>query len=493
MQQQKKFEKSRQAGTVSMETFHAKIPPHSTEVELSVLGGLMLENAAMKRVADIINPADFYTEAHRIIYEAIVSISDSNRPADILTVGEHLKARGLLEQVGGFEYLSKIQDAVPSVAYIDAHAKVIREKAAVRACINASMEVLSKGFGDYGDVDQFLDEAEKKIFDATHKRALSKIKTIKEAVTDTFTQIDRLSSMKSSITGVPTGYVRLDSVTCGLQNSDLIVLAGRPSMGKTALALNIAVNAYRENKVPIVIFSLEMSVHQLMLRLLSSEAEVAANHLRVPSRLSQDEFLRLTVAADYLEKTSLFLDDSPELNVLEIRSRARRLKDEHDIGLIVVDYLQILRPSFTTRHDNREREVAEMSRSLKALAKELDIPIIALSQLSRSPEKREKSKRPQLADLRESGAIEQDADLVMFLYRETNPDAGPGQERPGAEPVRTELIIGKNRNGPTLTIPLDFVPVFTRFNDPEGEDQDFGGSTAIGGMGDTDVGGIDFD
>jgi replicative DNA helicase len=460
---------------VSVETFHAKIQPHSTEAELSVLGGIMLENKAINKVADIIKPEDFYTEAHRIIYTSVIQLSDANQPADILTIGEHLKSRGLLDSIGGFEYLSKIQDSVPTIANIDSHAKVVREKAAVRACIAASMEVLSRAYGEYGDLEDFLDEAEKRIFDATHKKTLTKVKPIKTAVGEAFKQIDKLSTHKSSITGVPTGFKRLDGVTCGLQNSDLVVIAGRPSMGKTSFALNIAVNAWRYGKFPSVIFSIEMSIYQLMLRLLSAEAEVNASTLRVPSRLSPEEFHRLTVAADYFEKASLFLDDSAELNVMEIRSRARRLKDEQDIGLIVVDYLQILRPAYSSRTDNREREVAEMSRSLKALAKDLDVPVVALSQLNRRPDTREKNKRPQLADLRESGAIEQDADLIMFLYRESlygeTADAG-----------KTEVIIGKNRNGPTTIIELDFVKEFTRFNDPEGDQVDFGGETNVDGI-----------
>ncbi len=445
----------------AVETFQLRVQPHSVEAEMSVIGGIMIDNRAINRVADIVSPDDFYVEAHSLIYSGILALSNANQPADILTVGEHLRSKGLLEGVGGLEYLSKLQDFVPTVANITAHAKLIREKAAVRACIAASLEVLSRAYGDYGDVDDFLDEAEKKIFEATRKKALVNVVPIKVAVNEAFKQLDRLTSHKSYITGVPTGFTKLDGVTCGLQNSDLVIVAGRPSMGKTSFALNIAVNAWKYAKVPSVIFSLEMSIYQLMLRLMSAEAEVNASHLKVPSRLKPDEFQRLTAAADYLEKASIFLDDSAELNVMEIRSRARRLKDEHDIGLIIVDYLQILRPVYSSRSDNREREVAEMSRSLKALAKELNVPVIALSQLNRRPDTREKNKKPQLSDLRESGAIEQDADLIMFLYSDSpvgKPDAIQ----------RVEVIIGKNRNGPTATIELDFVRELTRFNDPAG-------------------------
>jgi len=480
MQRDRKPQQKRSEPAVSIETFHAKVQPHSTEAELSVLGGIMLENRAIHRVVELLQPEDFYTEAHGIIFTAILELSKVNQPADILTVGEHLKSRGLLETVGGFEYLSKIQDAVPTYANIDAHAKLVREKAAVRACINASLEVLAQGFGDYGDVEDFLDQAEKKIFDATHKKSLSSIKSMKAAVNEAFKQIDRLSSEKSSITGVPTGFTRLDSVTCGLQPSDLVIIAGRPSMGKTAFALNIALNAWKQRKVSSAIFSLEMSVYQLMLRLLSSEAEVPASNLRVPNRLKPEEFHRLTVAADYLQQARIFLDDSSELNVMEIRSRARRLKDEADIGLILVDYLQILRPAVVSKQDSREREVAEMSRALKALAKELAIPVVAMSQLNRRPDQRDKNKRPQLSDLRESGAIEQDADMIMFLYRES--------AYTQSADTSAEVIIGKNRNGPTCMIPLDFVKEYTRFNDPEGDAIDYGGETAVDGADDTDFG-----
>jgi len=473
-----KKERKRTNPSGTVDTFALKVQPHSIEAEMSVLGGIMLENRAISKVADIIMPEDFYVEAHRIIYSSILALSDANQPVDILTVAEHLKSRGLLESVGSYDYLEKLQEFVPTIANIDAHARVVREKAAVRACISANLEILSKAYGDYGDVEDFLDEAEKKIFDATRRKSMVRVWSIKNAIGETFKQIDKLNAEQSHITGVPTGFTKLDGVTSGLQNSDLVIIAGRPSMGKTSFALNIAMNAWRYKRVPSVIFSLEMSIYQLMIRILSCEAEVDAMHLKVPKRLTPEEFHRLTVAADYLEKTAIFLDDSPELNVLEIRSRARRLKEEHDIGLILVDYLQILRPVHFGRSESREREVAEMSRSLKALAKELNVPIVALSQLNRRPETSEKNKRPQLADLRESGAIEQDADLIMFLYRE------PGQDEK-SDIAKTEVIIGKNRNGPTAIIELDFVKSFTRFNDPEGYQ--------IEAPQETEVEGIDFE
>jgi len=465
----------------ALESFHARVPPHSLEAEQSVLGGIMLENRALYTVGGLVAPSDFYVEAHRIIFEAILDLSRVNQPIDILTVGEHLKGKGLLESVGGYAYLAGLQDAVPASANLDAHARLIKEKASVRACIGASYEILSKAYGDYGEAAQFLDDAEQRIFSATHHRALKDVIPIKKAINDAFEQIDKLSTMKTSITGVPTGYRKLDSVTCGLQGSDLVIIAGRPSMGKTAFALNIAVNAWRCGAVPSVIFSLEMSIDQLVRRLLASEGGIEAQKLKIPGKLTKDDFRRLTQTADYLQKAAMFFDDSAELNVMEIRSRARRLKEEQNIGLIVIDYLQILRPATVSKNDNREREVAEMSRQLKALAKELGVPVVALSQLNRRPEAREKNKEPQLSDLRESGAIEQDADLVLFIHR----DAAYDKEIPEEDPRSREakVIVGKNRNGPTPVLRLEFVKELTRFNDPDAET--FAGD-------ETDVGGVDF-
>jgi replicative DNA helicase len=442
------------------DAFLGKVPPHSNDAELSVIGGILLHNSALDIVADIVRPGDFYTEAHSRIYQAILDLSAASKPVDLISLGEALKDRGELDAVGGLPYLSSILDSVPTSANIEAHARLVQEKSAVRACLGAALDILQRGYGDYGEAAAFLDESEQAVFEATRKRGEARLQNIYTAIKTTFDEIERLQKAKSDITGVPTGYPALDRLTTGLQPADLVIIAGRPAMGKTALALNIATNAVRQANTGVVIFSLEMSIHQLMRRLLASEASIPSGKLRIPRKLDTDDFGRLIEAADRFHKAPIYLDDSAEINVLEIRSRARRLKSRVDIGLIIIDYLQIMRPVRTSRGDvSREREIAEITRSLKALSKELNVPVVCLSQLNRGPENRQ-DKRPQLADLRESGAIEQDADLIVFLYREAayNHDSTD---------LTAEVIVGKNRNGPVGTVKLYFQKEFTRFDNLE--------------------------
>jgi replicative DNA helicase len=441
------------------------------DAEMSVLGGILLRSSSLDVVADIVRPGDFYSEANGTIYQAVLDLNTANRPIDLINLGELLKDRGELEAVGGLAYLSSILDAVPTGANIESHAHLVAEKAAVRSCLGAALDILERGYGDYGEAETFLDQAEQSVFEATRQRGQTRMQDIYTAVKTTFHEIERLQQAKSDITGVPTGFTMLDRMTTGLQPSDLVVVAGRPSMGKTALAMNIAVNAAMQANVGTVIFSLEMSVDQLMRRLLSSEASVSSNKLRLPRTIKHDDMYRLLEAADRLYKAPIFLDDSAEINVLEIRSRARRLKSKVDIGLIIIDYLQIMSAVRQSRGDvSREREVAEITRSLKALAKELDVPVICLSQLNRGPEARQ-DKRPLLADLRESGAIEQDADLILFLYR----DSFYNRE---STDQTAEVIVGKNRNGPVGTVRLLFQGEYTRFDDIEPD----GSYDAMGGM-----------
>ncbi len=440
-----------------------KVPPHSTEAELSVLGGILLRSSSLDVVADIVRPQDFYSDANGMIYQAIIDLNVVNRPIDLINLGEILKDRGELETVGGLAYLSSILDAVPTSANIESHAQLVAEKAAVRACLGAALDILEKGYGDYGEAQSFLDQAEQGVFESTRSRTQTRMQDIYTAVKKAFSEIERLKKAKTDITGVPTGFAPLDRMTTGLQGGDLVIIAGRPSMGKTALAMNIAVNAAMRANVGTVIFSLEMSVDQLMRRLLASEASVSSNRLRLPRSLTREDMFKLVDAADRLYKAPIYLDDSAEINVLEVRSRARRLKSKVDIGLIILDYLQIMKPVTRSRGDtNREREIAEITRSLKALAKELNVPVVCLSQLNRGPEARQ-DKRPLLSDLRESGAIEQDADLIMFLYRESF------YERDSTDPT-SEVIIGKNRNGPVGTAKLLFQGEFTRFDNIESAD-----------------------
>jgi replicative DNA helicase len=442
------------------DAFLGKVPPHSNDAELSVIGGVLLHNSTLDVVSDIVRPPDFYSESHELIFQAILDLNLAGKPVDLITLGESLKERGELESVGGLAYLSTILDNVPTAANIESHARVVAEKASVRACLGAALDILQKGYGDYGDAANYLDESEQAVFEATRRRGQTRLQDIYTAIKATFSDIERLQQAKTDITGVPTGYPVLDQLTTGLQPSDLIIVAGRPSMGKTALALNMATNAVKQANTGVVIFSLEMSVNQLMRRLLSSEASVPSSKLRIPRRLDGEDFGRLIEAADRFHKAPIYLDDSAEINVLEIRSRARRLKAKVDIGLIIIDYLQIMRTVRTSRGDtSREREIAEITRSLKALSKELEVPVVCLSQLNRGPENRQ-DKRPQLADLRESGAIEQDADLILFLYR----DAAYNHD---SEDNTAEVIVGKNRNGPVGTMRLLFQKEFTRFDNFE--------------------------
>ncbi len=442
------------------DAFLGKVPPHSTDAELSVIGGVLLHNSTLDVVSDIVRPPDFYSEAHKLIFQAILDLNLAGKPVDLITLGESLKERGELESVGGLAYLASILDNVPTAANIESHARVVAEKSSVRSCLGAALDILQKGYGDYADAETYLDESEQAVFEATRRRGQNRLQDIYTAIKATFSDIERLQQAKTDITGVPTGYPALDQLTTGLQPSDLIIVAGRPSMGKTSLALNMATNAVKQANTGVVIFSLEMSVNQLMRRLLSSEASVPSGKLRIPRKLDGEDFGRLIEAADRFHKAPIYLDDSAEINVLEIRSRARRLKARVDIGLIIIDYLQIMRPVRASRGDSsREREIAEITRSLKALSKELEVPVVCLSQLNRGPENRQ-DKRPQLADLRESGAIEQDADLILFLYR----DAAYNHD---SEDNTAEVIVGKNRNGPVGTVRLLFQKEFTRFDNFE--------------------------
>jgi len=420
-----------------------------------VLGGMLLQNDSIHRVIELLCPEDFYRDAHKKIYQAIIELYQKNEPADLVTVTNILKKNGFLEDVGGATYLSELVDRVPTAANIASYGKIIREKAIVRHLISGASDIIAKGYDDQNDVDEYLDSAEKIIFEIAQRRIHQGFFPLKDIVRDSFKAIEQLYEKKELITGVPTGYRDLDRITAGLQKSELIVIAGRPSMGKTALALNIVEHAAIEAGIVCAVFSLEMSKEQLVQRMLCSRAEVDASKLR-GGFLAESDWPKLTRAAGLLSEASIFIDDSPALNVLEVRAKARRLQREHGLGLIVVDYLQLMRA--IGRTESREREISEISRSLKALAKEIVVPVIALSQLNRGVEARQ-DKRPQLADLRESGAIEQDADVIAFIYRDEmyHPDS--------ADAGKAEIIIGKQRNGPTGRVMLTFRNHITRFDD----------------------------
>ncbi len=432
-----------------------RVPPQNLEAEVSVLGGILLENEALNNVLEILQANDFYREAHRKIFTAMIQLYERNDPVDFITLAEALKKKDELEAVGGLEYLNQLVNSVPTAANISYYAHIIKEKSLLRKLIQRATEIINEGYANSGDINEFLDRAERLIFEISEDRVRPSFYTLKDILKTSFKTIEKLYEKRQIITGVPTGFTKLDELTSGLQPSDLIIVAGRPSMGKTTFALNIAQHAAIEAGITVAIFSLEMAKEQLALRMLCSEAKIDAHRLR-GGFLSENDWPRLTKAAGKLSEALIFIDDSPAISALEMRAKARRLKAEHNLGLVVVDYLQLMRGR--TDSETREQEISDISRSLKALAKELHIPVMALSQLNRRVEERG-DKRPQLADLRESGAIEQDADVIIFLYRdevynraEDNPNKG-----------KAEIIIGKQRNGPTDKFELAFIDKFTCF------------------------------
>jgi len=445
-----------------MDLLAQRLPPQNLEAETSVLGAVLLENEALNRVLEILKEDDFYREAHRRIFSAILHLYEHSEPVDLITLSEVLKTRGDLDAVGGVEYLNSLVNGVPTAANISYYAKIIKEKAILRKLINRATEIVSQSYSNSGDVDEFIDQAERTIFEISEDRVRPSFYPIKDLIKASFKTIERLYEKRQLITGVPTGFQRLDELTSGLQPADLIIIAGRPSMGKTAFALNIAQHASVRATTPAAIFSLEMSKEQLALRMLCSEAKVDAHRLR-GGFLSEADWPKLTRAAGSLSEAPLFIDDTPGLSALEMRAKARRLKIEHNLGLVIVDYLQLMRGRASA--DSREQEISDISRSLKALAKELSIPVIALSQLNRRVEERG-DKRPQLSDLRESGAIEQDADVILFLYRDEV--YNKSEENRG----KAEIIIGKQRNGPTDKVDLAFLDKYTRFENLSGLKED---------------------
>ncbi len=430
-----------------------RLPPQNLEAEQSVLGAILLENEAIHRAIEIISPDDFYKESHRKIFKAMLELFDKNEAIDLITLTDYMKREDAIEAVGGISYLSSLATVVPTAANIRYHARIVRERSAIRNLIKTATELITLGYENSLEVDELMDYAEKKVFELSERRIRPSFVGIKEVIKDSFEMIEQMYEKKELITGLPTGFSDLDHKTSGLQQCDLIVIGGRPSMGKTALALNMAQHVAIEKREPVAIFSLEMSKEQLVLRMLCSEAEVDSKAVR-SGFLGKDDWRKLTNAAGRLTEAPIFIDDGTDTNVFEMRAKARRLKAEHGLSLIIVDYLQLMkgRGSF----ERREQEVSDISRSLKSLAKELKIPVVALSQLNRSVEQRN-DKRPNLADIRESGAIEQDADVIIFLYRDEvyNPD-GPNKGK-------AELIISKQRNGPIGTVNLTFRDKYTRF------------------------------
>jgi replicative DNA helicase len=434
-----------------------KVPPQNLEAEASVLGGILLENEAINRVLEIITPVDFYRESHRKIFRAMMELADRSEPADLITLSELLKGKGDLEAVGGSTYLAALADQVPTAANIAHYARIIREKAILRQLINSATEIATRGFEEQGNVDEFLDAAEKVIFDIAEKKIKGSFVSVGDMIKDTLKAVERLYERKELVTGVPTGFKDLDKLTAGLQPSELIIVAGRPSMGKTAFALNIASHAALNAGIGVAVFSLEMAREQLVLRMLCSEARVDNSKVRA-GYLGERDFPKLANAAGRLHEALIYIDDTPAISVLELRAKTRRLIRDRDkkVGLVVVDYLQLMRGMGAA--SNREQEISEISRSLKALAKELRVPVIALSQLNRRVEDRG-DRRPMMADLRESGAIEQDADVIAFIYRDEVYNSK------SSDKGVAEIIVAKQRNGPIGTVNLAFLNEYTRFED----------------------------
>jgi replicative DNA helicase len=434
-----------------------RLPPQNLEAEQSVLGAILLENSAMNKAMEILTEEDFYKTAHRKIYRAMLDLSERGEAIDQITLTEHLKARGELESVGGAAYLAELVQVVPTAANVRYHCKIVRDKALLRGLISTSTEVITRGYDGMGSVDDLLEYAERSVFSLAQGKLGRSFTELKHVIKESLDLVDALSKRKERVTGVPTGYYDLDDLTAGLQASDLIVIAGRPSMGKTSLALGIAQHAAIHHRKSVGIFSLEMSKAQLVLRMLSSEAHVDSHLLRT-GKLEKEDWWRLAEAAGRLEQAPIFIDDTGTLTVQQMRGKARRLKAERGLDLLIVDYLQLVQGRGDA--ESRQQEISDISRSLKALAKELNVPVLALSQLSRAVESR-KPPIPMLADLRESGAIEQDADVVIFIYREEVYDSN--SEKKGI----ADILVRKHRNGPIGDRQLYFHDRFAKFESLE--------------------------
>lgn len=446
-------------GGVAADQILQRVPPHSEEAEAAVLAGVFLRKDVINSLADFLEPDDFYIPGNRLIYNSFLQLTASSRPIDPVTVAEDLRSRNEYEDAGGAARIGQLTQASVIAANAEHYGRIVRDKALQRRLIEACSVVLEKAFEPVQDVDELLDESEQAVFSVSSRTSKATFASSKSIMDKVFTDLSRLADAKDTITGVTTGFEQLNRLTSGLQNSDLVIVAARPSMGKTAFALCCALNAALLQNITVGVFSLEMSREQLLQRMLSIRGHVDLSKLRQPAKLLDEDWQSLYQAADVISGAPIFIDDSPALSTLELRARARRLKSEHNLGLVVIDYLQLMRSS--RRTDSRELEISDISRSLKGLAKELNIPVMALAQLNRKVEERV-DKRPILADLRESGAIEQDADVIMFVYRDDVYKFKKPSERP--EVGEAEIIIGKQRNGPVGVAQLEYVGRYTAFN-----------------------------
>lgn len=437
-----------------------RMPPQNIEAEQSVLGALLLDKEAIFKVADIITSADFYRDNHRQIYEAMEGLFEKRIPIDVLTLTEELEKAKKIKMIGGASYLTTLVNAVPSAAHVVHYAQIVADKATLRRLISAASETIESGYDEREPVEVVLDRAEKNLFSVSKSHSANKFIHLRDALEESFERIDRLHKEKGTVRGLPTGFKDLDNLLSGLQKSDLIILAARPSMGKTSLALNIAANAALKSKIPVGIFSLEMSKDQLVDRLIVSEARIDSWKMRT-GNLSEDDFVRIGAAMGSLSEAPIFIEDSPNLSIMEIRTKARRLQAENNIGLLIVDYLQLMEGRYGNSNEpNRVQEISDISRGLKALARELSVPVLAMSQLSRAVEHRE-HRIPQLSDLRESGSIEQDADVVIFIYREDY------YNRDSDKKNIADILIKKHRNGPVGDLELYFAETELSFRNLE--------------------------
>jgi len=435
-----------------VDTLLERVPPQNTEAEQAVLGSMLIEKEAILTAAEALAPEDFYREAHAKIFSAIVTLTDRNEPVDLVTLTDELTRTNQIDSVGGVAYISTLANAVPTAANVDYYARIVEEKSILRRLIRASAQVAKLAYDGQDSAEAVLDQSEQLVFAIGQRRKRRSYEALSEVLKTAFEHIERLYHHKGSVIGVPTGFRQLDELTSGLHPSEFIILAARPSMGKTTLGLNIAASAALRHDVPSLVFSLEMAREQLAIRLLCSEAGIDQHRLRT-GYLREDDWPKLSTALGQLSEAPIFIDDTPGISIVDLRSRARRLRAEKNIGLVVVDYLQLLQTR--GRSENRQQEISEISRSLKALARELQCPVLAMSQLSRAVEQRT-DRRPQLSDLRESGAIEQDADVVAFIWN------NPERENENL----MEIIVAKQRNGPTDTVPLVFLKRYARFVDP---------------------------
>ena len=443
------------------------LPPQNIEAEESLISAILIDNNTLLDVIEILAPEDFYRTAHQKIYAAITDLFDKAEPIDLVTLANKLKEKGQLEEIGSASYLARLVDTVPLAVNAQHYAKIVHDKASLRRLIEKANAIVKRCFEERGNTDEVIDFAESAIFEISEKKSQQAFYPLSKIILGNIESLEEQQGNRSLVTGVPTGFARLDNLTSGFQNSDLIILAARPSMGKTALALNIARNAAVDSNIPVAVFSLEMSKEQLSLRMLCSEARIDSSRLR-SGFFSMEDWRRLTDAAGILSESPIYIDDSASLTAMEIRAKARRLKMDKNIGLIIIDYLQLMQGRASA--ERRDIEISEISRSLKALAKELDLPVLALSQLNRMLEQRT-DKRPRLSDLRESGALEQDADVVAFIYR----DEVYNKEEDNPNKGVAEILLSKQRNGPTGDVYLSFLSSFTRFENMASEEVVAGG------------------